>query len=167
MTTVDLKDAGAMYGKMGKELRAAAVRGLQRAALRGLAEIKARIIPSRTPQPVDRGVYRAGWNVELLSDGAAIYNPLPYAAMIEYGVKPGNVRIGAAMIQALSEWVVRKGLASSADAIRVAWRVARALQRKGIHGGGAGLGILKELEEGVLPRYAEEEVAREIGRVLG
>lgn len=160
---MDWKEAEAFFSELPDAYRAAAVKGLHSAALRGVQDIQGRIIATRSPQPVDRGIYRAGWRAVLEADGAAIENLEPHAAYIEHGVK--NIRIGQAMIEALAEWAQRKGMANSTDAVSAAWRIARAMQARGFIFGREGMRILEELVEKYLPKYIEEEVEREIARI--
>ena len=164
--SVDLAQAGAMMKNLGDSLRSGAILGLHSAAYHGLNEILTRIIPSRSPQPVDRGLYRAGWRVVTYSDGADIENNEPHAAFIEFGVRAQNVRIGRKMIEALTEWVVRKGLATPADAVQRAWAIARSMQKRGIFYQGTGMNILGELLEWRMERFVEEEVIREVEAML-
>jgi hypothetical protein len=147
---------------------AAARAGLLKAANRGLQVLITEIIPSRSPQPVDRGTYRAGWKVEVIDpDRVAIMNPEPHAVFIEFGVRAENVKIGRAMLEALSEWAKRKGLAhTNQEAVGVAWAIAKAMQKKGIFNRNRpGLRILEELVTKRIDNILKEEVAREIQRV--
>ncbi len=194
-TTLKLENAGQHYRDMAPKLQAAARRGLLSAAERGVQRIVSEIIPSRSPQPVDRGVYRAGWKARSIEDGAEILNTEAHAVFIEEGVRPGNVKAGRAMIAALLEWVVRKGmgksrLAPSHTALRkvggkltashtvlkvvhdedanmqVVWAIIASMKKRGIFNrGGQGLGILKQLNN-ELPDICREEVTREIAKVF-
>lgn len=150
-----------------KEIRRAAIRGLQTAAMRGVQIIQTQIVPSRSPQPVDRGVYRAGWKWEPTSDGALIFNDETHAAFIEHGVRAENIKIGFAMIEALAEWAVRKGIVEDVvEGARVAWAIALTMRDRGIFNrNGSGMGILNELVEQHLPKIIGQEVAREIDRI--
>jgi site-specific recombinase XerC len=163
---VDLRKADAWIVEVGAAYRKAAILGLYSAALRGVQVIVTQIIPARTPQPVDRAVYRSGWRVSPAQGGADIENLEPHAAFIEDGVRAANVKIGRAMIEALSEWVVRKRIASRDEALSVAWAIAKAMQRRGIFGR-RGLGILRELVEQHLDGIVREEVSREVDREMG
>jgi hypothetical protein len=157
---VTLKNAGVEFEDMGKRLRSAAIKGLRSAALRGVAIIVSEIIPSRVPQPVDRGIYRAGWKAMPLggkNPGAVIYNLEPHAALIEYSVRAANVKVGRAMIAALAEWARRKGFE---DPERAAWGIAKKMKERGIFGQ-TGLGVLRELNKR-LPAIVREEVTREV-----
>lgn len=110
-TVINLRDAAGYYdpkGPLAAQLRAAALKGLYAAALRAKRDIVSKVIPDKMPKPVDRGIYRAGWQVEKLRNGAAIYNPVPHAAMIEFGVPAANVVISNKAQMALAEWVQRK-----------------------------------------------------------
>jgi hypothetical protein len=164
---IDLSQAPAWFAALGeKKLRPAALIGLYGAALRSVQAIQTVIVPSLTPQPVDRGLFRAGWHAFKTFDGAVVENIQPHAAFIEWGVRGGAVKIGPAMIRALTEWVERKRLASGKDAISAAWAIARSMQARGIFRGGQGFRILETLREWYLSRFVEEEIAREIERVL-
>lgn len=162
-TEITLKQAAQKTEELGARWNKAAVRGLQSAAARGVQDIITRIIPSRTPQPVDRGIYRAGWRFYPAPDGAVIECFEPHAIFIEDGVRAQNVKIGRAMIRALTEWVARKGIVSADEAENVAWAIAKAMKKRGIFGK-QGMGVLRELVEKYLPGYVEEEVARELER---
>lgn len=166
MSEVDLKNAGRAIDKLRDDMREAALRGIWSAAARGLGIIQTQIIPARSPQPVDRGVYRAGWKWQPERDGATIYNNEPHAPIVEYGARAENIKIGSAMIRALAEWVQRKGIATDGDPVRVAWAIARAMQRRGIFNRGSkrGLGVLKEFVEEHQERLVTEEVERELRR---
>lgn len=168
MTTVlDLSDAPAWFAVLGeKKLRPAALLGLYSAALRSVQTIQAAIVPSLTPQPVDRGLFRAGWHAFKTFDGAVIENIEPHAVFVEFGVRGSAVKIGRAMIVALTEWAERKRLASGKEAIDAAWAIANAMKRRGIFEGGRGFRILELLREWYLTRFVEEEIAHEIERML-
>lgn len=168
MTTVlDLSEAPAWFAALGHEkLKPAALLGLYSAALRSVQTIQTLIVPSLVPQPVDRGLFRAGWHAFKTFDGAVIENVEPHAPFIEFGVRASSVKIGRAMIVALTEWVERKRLASGKDAIDAAWAIAKAMARRGIFDGGRGFRILEKLRDGYLTRFVEEEIAHEIERIL-
>lgn len=153
---------------------AATHRGLVSAAFRTLGVIQNELIPAESPQPVDRGAYRAGWRVETTARGADIVNDLPYAPVIEWGARAENIKVGRRMIQALAEWAKRKGFSpkgipKGGDPDKawegVAWAIATAMKKRGIFNreGTSGLRIgekaVKRLRE-----YLQEEVAREINR---
>lgn len=157
---ITLKEAGVEFEEMGRRMKTAALKGLFSAALRGVQVVITEIIPSRVPQPVDRGIYRAGWKAMKLggkNPGAVIYNSEPHATLIEYGVRASNVKIGRAMIAALAEWAKRKGFQDPESA---AWGIAKKMQERGIFGQ-TGLGVLALLNAR-LPAIVREEVTREI-----
>jgi hypothetical protein len=191
MPTIDLAYAPAHFGAMGEKLRVAAERGLVSAAARGVQVIQTQIIPSRSPQPVDRGIYRAGWRSSPTTGGAQITNNEPSAVLIEEGVRANNIRAGRVMVKALVEWAKRKGLQrliatqsrvsfKAGKAVHtstkvkgvtdeaIAWAIIGAMKRKGIFNRpGPGLGILRELVDKHLPNIVEEEITREIQKELG
>lgn len=167
---INLNVAGQYYAALGPKVLEAARRGLVKSAEQGVQKIVTQIIPSRSPQPVDRGVFRAGWKTDRADlNTVLILNPELHAIFIEDGVRASNVKIGAPMIRALSEWALRKGIAhDSAGATQVAWAVARAAQRRGIfnRNSGPGLGILKELVEQHLDTMIQQNIANEVGRAM-
>jgi hypothetical protein len=57
--------------------------------------------------PVDRGTYRRGFKAADLPDGAVLYNHALYAAVLEFGRRPGKFP----PLRAIEEWVARKGFA--------------------------------------------------------
>lgn len=164
---------------MAKANHAAALRGVQSAALRLQEHLVTHVIPQENPTPVDRGVYRAGWHVDMLENGARLRNFVPWAAFIEDGVDPKKVKIGRAMIKALAEWVRRKGIGgrtkttksgsvqvtkpSTTEATNIAWAIAKTMKKKGIHGGPGGRGILrKTLMQATF--FLESEIKRELDK---
>ena len=107
-----LRQAANFFGASGElaaKMRMGAMRGVLSAALRAKRDIVARVIPQLAGhKPIDRGIYRAGWQVQKLPKGAAIYNAAPTASFIEYGVPAGNVVASNKAHMALAEWVQRK-----------------------------------------------------------
>ena len=165
MAKIDIQQAPAWVTKLGIDIRAAALRGLLSAALRTKNHIVTEIIPQEPRVPEDRKTYTNAWQVEKLPNGALVYNSAPHAPLIEYGVRAENVKIGRLMIEALTAWVARKGLASKGDeATSMAWAIAKSMQKKGIFNGGKGLGIMKKAQRQI-PDFIEEEIIREIGRI--
>jgi len=167
MSTIDLADVPQHLKKLEGDMKEAAVRGLRSAALRGVSIIITQIVPARSPAPIDRGAYRAGWKADVNDppDGATIYNDEANAALIENGVDPGSVKPGYAMIENLTEWALRKGIAADEEeAVEIAWSIANSARSRGFFYPG-GLGILRELVDQHLPRIIEEEVKRELGRL--
>ncbi len=152
---VDIRE----HAEFSKYLRAGLEKSVHKAILgtatRIVQHINADIIPNTQPfQPVDRGIYRAGFKV--LRQGPKnvfIVNTVPHAKFIEFGVRPANVKIGRDMITALTSWVKRKGLgasssiktkkvrkASTSEATSMAWAIAMNMKKKGIFAG-TGKGI--------------------------
>ncbi len=149
-------------------MRDAAYQGLVAAGARGLQVLVVEIIPKRSPQPVDRGVFRAGWKLRVGTDYVDIYNDELHALFIEEGVRASNVKIGQRMIAALAEWALRKGIANNPkEALGAAWGIAKAMAKKGIFNrdGKSGLGVLRELVEWHLDNIIETEVLRALGKI--
>lgn len=169
-TVIDLKDAAKYFGhEWPTKFRSAAIRGLLSAAMRGVQVIQTSIIPSRNPSPEDRGTYKAGWHFGPIVNGAELWDDSPAAAFIEDGVRAANVKPGRAMLTALAEWALRKGLVSDPkEAKSAAFAIARNMQKRGIFNrGSTGLGILREFVEKYAETYSKEEIEREIARELG
>lgn len=175
MTTIDLRDAAHWVEGLKGKFIAGASQGLLSAALKGTRVIQTKIIPSRIPKPVDRGLYRAGWSAYRRGNDAYIENTVPHAAFVEFGVRAGNVKIGMKMILALAEWVKRKRLAGDMkQAMSIAWAVAKAAQKRGFFNRGhigadgriGGLQILGELVERHMNDIVIEEVNRQLNKVL-
>lgn len=123
-------DAKAIHGRI--------VAAIQKTVLEGEA-IAQQEIDNTVPKPVDTATYRRGFQYARLPDGATIYNPVPYASVIEYGRRPGK-GISKEGMDALAGWVYRKGLAGRsgpredrmAAARRVAYVVARKIRARGL-----------------------------------
>lgn len=168
---VKLVDMAQFVGTMNTKMREGAMRGLILAGKRAVQTIVVVIIPSRSPKPVDRGLYRAGWRSEQTDkETVSIYNLEPHAGFIEDGVRPENVKAGFAMRKALYEWVIRKGIASDEqEAIGIVWGIVAKMKQRGIFNKrkGNGLKILAELNEDHLPMILKQECTREISRVIG
>lgn len=170
MSTIDLKAGPAAVRKLKGHLLKAAGVSLWSAAIRGVQVLQTQLIAAASPSPVDRGLYRAGWRVEphmngQLIDGADIYNVEPYAAVIERGARPENIKVGGALINALAEWAKRKGLKGADDpkqTKQIAWAIAMSMKRRGIfnRNGQQGLHLLEKLITERMPALYREEFAR-------
>lgn len=153
-------------------MRQAAEKGLYSAGLRLVEHITTEIIPQTNPEPVDRGMYRAGWRATRLpGEGCLVSNTLPYAPIIEYGARGANIKIGRKMIDALAKWVMRKGLtgntkgkARADEARQIAWAIAMSMKRTGIFNGGKGLRVLERASKRI-PAFMKEEIARELKKL--
>ena len=180
---LSIKDAASFFGdEVAKAIQEGARAGLYSAAQRHVQHIQTQVIPATVPEPADRGVYRAGWKAERTPDGALIVNSVPHAPHIEKGVRAHNVKVGARMVSAIEEWVVRKGLAKPRVANRVAWAIVTSMAAsvrvtrggvvknikgggRGIFNGGKGLRVMERANKD-LPDTIREEVAREVERAL-
>lgn len=165
-----IEEAPGWARRLKGELHKAAERGCYGAAVK-LQQRVLELIGQEPRIPVDRGIYRGGWRVRRVRNGAELTNSVPHAAFIEDGVRGENVKISRAMIDALAAWVVRKGLTGSAkkeertaEGRGIAWAIAKSMQKKGIFNAGGGLKILKRAVESA-PKFLEEEIHAEIGRM--
>jgi hypothetical protein len=128
MTTIKIDRLSAAFGRMFESYRAAQKRGLLNAAIKGQSWIVTKILPSIEPYPpFDMGAFRAGWNFKATEDGAIIFNPVPHAPFINFGVPKPRVS-GRHLV----EWVIRKNIADSKNAPRVAWLIARKINARGL-----------------------------------
>jgi hypothetical protein len=167
MKTIDLDQAESHFASLQGKAKEAALRGLVSAGVRTLQEIVLRIIPSRSPKPVDRAAagYLGGWKTYPVPDGAIVENLETHAAFIEWGVKASDVRIGRRMILALSQWGVRKGYVTAEESLSFAWALAKRMQQRGIFNGGIGFRILEEAINKHIPKFIEEEIAKELEKL--
>lgn len=145
--------------------------GLLSFAMRLVQHITTDLIPSYPRPPVDQGAYRAGWQYKKIDKGARIYNTSPIAAIVEYGVRPENVKAGRAMREALAKWILRKGLAADEkEATQMSFAIAMKMKTTGIFfstsqgaQSGGGLRILERALEKTNP-WLREEIGKEIER---
>ncbi len=182
MKTYKLNQADELVKSMTKDMQQAAVRALLSAGHRVVERIVTSIIPNTDPQPVDRGVYRAAWRVRQTPGKleVVVTNDSPHAGFIEEGVKAGRVKISRKMIDALTEWVLRKGIVQKArgdDGIQrkrrsptkadrtkargIAWAIAKRMKQRGIFNEGKGLKILERALAGI-DRVIKGEFEREL-----
>lgn len=130
MTTITIDKLGGAFGKMFKSFGVAQRKGLISAAMAGHSWIVSKLIPTLEPPPFDTGLFKAGWNIKPTDTGAIIFNPVPHAVFINFGVPAERVRVTGPM---LVEWVQRKGFVDAdEDPLQVAWRIAKALRKKGL-----------------------------------
>jgi hypothetical protein len=177
---VDLKDMVDYVGTLSDDMIEAGRIGMLKAAERGVQTIVCQLIPSRSPQPVDRAIFKAGWKTERIDDNTvAIFNPEPHAPNIEFGVRAENIKVGRAMLKALTEWALRKGIVGNKDVVKnakggvagtppVVWAIVNAMKKRGIfnRNGKQGLRIMDELVEKHINLYLREAIALEIKRAV-
>ena len=149
-------------------------------AMRVVSVITTELIPNEEFPPIFDGHYRSGWRADPTEKGADVYNDIPYASIIEDGARAENIKIGGAMIEALTEWVRRKGLAGPpaksrsakatqlVNARNIAWAIAVSMKTKGIFNrdGRKGLKIAERAMARV-PTLFREEFAAELKRKFG
>jgi hypothetical protein len=173
-----MKELAGVEWWVNDKIRQGAKRGLLSLANRMVGIIVNDVIPNENPQPVDTRHFAMGWRAEPTEHGARVLNTLPYASIIEYGARAENIKIGRVMIDALTEWVIRKGIAGApqrsksgklqqqVNARNIAWAIAMAMKKRGIFNRDDARGGLRVGEKGlakVLP-FAKQEVAAEINK---
>lgn len=162
--------------KLAEAVQKASQKAMDRAVLstaqRVVQHIQTVIIPGQPRPPVDRSTYRAGWKAKAVKGGALVYNTTSQASIIEYGVRPQNVKIGRKMINALAEWARRKGIVKGKKAkkgspdklaVGMAWGIAKKMKVNGIFGP-RGLRILEKAKS-VIRKFVAEEIAREFEKM--
>jgi hypothetical protein len=140
--SVDIEDSDRLTRHLAEQIAGVKKRGLLSAAGRLVQVIQTELIPHENPPPVDQAIYKDAWDFQETAEGAAVFNTAPHAAVIEYGARAENIKPGRAMVRALSEWVVRKGLvpktgniqdqAGEKGALSVAWAIITSMKRRGI-----------------------------------
>ena len=177
MIRVEIKDSRVVTDAVREAVRRAGRLGTLSAAARLVQVIKSRLIPAEDPPPVDQRAYSNAWDFEPTATGARVYNDSPHAPVIEYGARAENVKVGRAMIDALAEWAVRKGLvgrgrgsiqarSAEQEAQSFAWAVATNMRKRGIFNRGSeGLGIARKASA-LAPALVEQEIRAELAELL-
>lgn len=190
---IGIHEFGGWARGLSGELRDAAERGLLSAAIRLQGHIITVVIPAEESVPVDRGVYRAGWRTKKIPKGAFVFNATPIAPLIEFGVRGDKVKIGRKLIDALTEWIKRKGIGGThskaakkeyrqtsmqqpawakplptpdENARAIAWAIAQSLKKNGIFDKGKGLRILEKANR-MVSKFVLEEVEAELKKARG
>ena len=157
MSTIPLKLAASWLQRVHTDVKGAAIKAALSAAMLGVRDIQAVIVPGLTPHPpINRGTYLAGWKFQKLDNGARIYNRVyPQAPLIEFGVRAAAIKIGWAMIIALSEWVTMKGIGGGDDVESIAWAIAKSMKKRGIfnQGGTQGFHVIDKAIPGMLREF--------------
>ncbi len=146
---LNLKVPQALKGR----LRDAALKGVASAALATEALVKTE---TSRKKAVNTGAYKSAWRAQQISaDRWRVANAMPYAAVIEFGRRPGSFP----PIGPIRLWAVRKLGISMEEASGVAFLIARKIARNGI----AGRFVLQEqIDNGKVQRILNREVRREV-----
>jgi len=180
MTTIPIDRPDQLAEHLSKQVKSIVSRALMSSAMRLIGVIQNDLIPSEDPPPILNRHYASGWIPEPQPNGDVhIKNTMPYAAVIEWGAKAENIKIGRAMIEALTEWVITKGLVgrpknavqraqAQFEARNMAWAIAQAMKNPpsgkmgGIfnRNGQNGLRIAEKAGKRA-PEIVSEEIARE------
>lgn len=117
------------------------------AALRGVPMATA---ATEQAGAVDQRHFQRSWDARLRPDGAELINDAPYAAIIEWGRRPGQP---GPPIEPIREWVHRKlvltGQVDAKDADGIAWAI-----RQRIH------------DRGTPPKFILRGLKRDLGRIF-
>lgn len=95
----------------------------------------AQAVDTLRPPPVDTGAFKRNWFYQDIDRGIRVYNPLPYASVIEHGRRAGARQPPS---NVLVEWVKRKGLVAGVTGNReaaargLAFVIARKIGREGL-----------------------------------
>ncbi len=140
MISFDIQDTDGLFEHVSDAIEKGRRAGMLSAGMRLVGVIQNELIPQAKPHPPeDQGAYKAAWHAEPTATGADVYNDSPHAPIIEYGARAANIKVGRKLIDALSEWIVRKGLAGKgrgsiqarahADEVRsFAFAIAKSMQ---------------------------------------
>ena len=160
-------------------LEKAVKRACLSAAVKTVQKIVVEIIPAFPRPPVDVRAYAAAFRAVPTNDGAEIINTAPHAAIIEWGVRPENIKIGKAMIDALEKWCMRHGFSDEGDSRSVAFAIAHSMKYGNKKKGTPATGIFYSPEQGAepggglrvmekaakrVPMILAEEIAAEIAK---
>lgn len=177
----DIKQYPFLLGKMTNELRKAQERGFESAGAKIVQYLQTVAIPGTRPQPVDRGLYRAGWKYKTIKGGVYVFNRVTHAMFVEYGVR--KVVPGKKLVEAIAAWVRRKGIgsrvvtskkgtsrivkANKEKAKAIAFAIINGAKKKGgFFDQGRGLKVFKR----ALPKISkifQDEVISEMKKELG
>lgn len=161
---IEKPDEVAKWFKRGTDQ--AAERAALGTAMRIVNHIVTEVIPTTSPKPVDRGLYRAGWRAKKVKGGGEVSNATPQAPIIERGARAENVKAGRKMVDALTEWVRRKGIATDEKEARgIAFAIAMKLRRTGIFNGGKGLRVLERALKRV-EEFFNDELKSELKKAM-
>jgi hypothetical protein len=177
--TISLHMAPTFFQGVAKDLRKIARDCALTACARGAEELQVKIIPSLKPHPpINRRLYLNSWRYEFTKNGARLFNREKVAPLIEFGVRAENVKIGRAMIAALSEWVAMKNLlkdnsnASVEDrqatksVQSVAWAIAKKMKRRGIFNNGQGFHVLDAVMPTLIKTFQDTWAKRAKGVLM-
>lgn len=161
MAKLTEKDLPRLAAAMNGPLRAAAGRGVASAAQAVLALV---MRETSRKKALNIGTYKNAWKaVRVDAVSWRVANATPYAAVIEYGRRPGKgVPIGP-----LRLWVIRKLQEPEATADRVAMLISRRIKRRGL----PARRVLSDVVDGgkvqsILNREVRREVQAEVQRIL-
>jgi hypothetical protein len=169
----DIRESKQLKTWIDEGVSRAAKRAAFATGLRVVNHIVTVLIPAANPPPEFDRHYASGWRAEPTPGGCDVVNNIPYAAVIERGARAENIKIGRKMIDALSEWVRRKGMAadptpSDPSGTRgVAFAIAMNMKKMGIFNrdGQKGLRILEKASKAA-PGFFLAELKTELKREM-
>lgn len=129
-TKIDTSEVEAFADLLNAINRYIQVEG-ERAVSKSLDVLENNIV-QRTP--VNTGAARGATTKEMTTLGTMIrgevLNPINYALPLEHGRRPGKMP----PVDAIKQWVIRKGIATGPEADSAAFLIARAIGRRGTKG---------------------------------
>lgn len=120
---------------LGKRLKPATVRGLQRGAMQALPVLQdaTRFAPPASPagQPgaVNTGALLRGWRAVPEPNGVLVTNSVPYAPVVEYGRRAGARQ---PPLRVIEQWARRRLRLNAKEAKAAAYPIARAIAKRGL-----------------------------------
>lgn len=160
---IKLADLPAQFRKLGKRLPVACRRGALRGALRAVQTLQRAtgLVPPASPYgatgAVNTGFYKRAWKYEATPDGARVFNAANYAAVIEYGRRPGRFPPSAAIV----DWAQRRLGLTREQAKAAAFPIARAIAKRGLQPRRTMTDKLPDIEKQFF-----EELVKELDREL-
>lgn len=110
--TMRLQDAGKHFEDRYAKRREVIIKTLQSAGRVALGSGIAQSIASLKRPPVNTGMYKKAFMALPHQTGVKLFNPLPYAPMIEHGRRPGTFP----PIDAIAHWLAQKNLRTEPEA---------------------------------------------------
>lgn len=151
-----------------ERFKPAVLRGVHSGAQRAIPYLvnRTRLAPPANPAgigtggAVNTGAFIRGWRVLRTPDGAEILNAAAHAPIVEHGRRPGGKMPPRT---AVVPWLIRRLGMSQAQAERLYWPVAKAIQKRGLLG--RKISTADEAQREIM-RLVEAEVIAELNREM-
>lgn len=160
-----LSALGGQYKKLGAGVKVAAAKGIQRGAFRvqaTLQQLTGQAPPANpngigTGGAVNTGFYKKAWKIQMLPDGARVFNAATYAGIIDFGRRPGKFPPKEVIVR----WIQRRLQKPEKEARKMAFVVQRAIAKRGL--------LARRVLSGNVPMLKQiwaEELTKELDAAL-